>query len=78
MIQVKQLAEAAAHFVSAVALDNFHRKIIGGFKGTEVTLECGFSGDDIVLKIRKVRGRVVGASIAVPDKKIILPKGVRI
>lgn len=77
MIQPKQLAEAAAHFVVSVALDKLHRKFQGAFQGTDVTIQCGFSGDDIVLKIWNVKGKVSGQVIATPPKKkIILPAGV--
>lgn len=77
MIQPKQLAEVAAHFVAGVALDKLHRRLQGAFQGTDVTIQCGYSGDDIVLKIKNIKGQVAGQNIVVPKKKIILPKGVR-
>lgn len=76
MIQPKQLAGAAADFVVRVALDKLHRRMQGAFQGTDITIQCGFSGDDIVLKIKNIRGQVSGQTIATPPKKkIIVPPG---
>ncbi len=78
MIQPKQLAEVAAQFVVGVALDRLHKRIRGAFQGTDITIECGYSGDDIVLKIKNIRGQVSGTGVVVPEKKIILPPGVQV
>ena len=77
MIPAEELAKASAHLVVNVALDRQHRRVGVVFKGTEVSMECGWSGDDIVLKVRKVRGRVEGMAVATPESKIILPPGVK-
>tara|TARA_Y100000310_G_scaffold247602_1_gene253218 strand:- start:9397 stop:9633 length:237 start_codon:yes stop_codon:yes gene_type:complete len=77
MIPTKVLAQATANAVVSVALDRQHRKLSITFKDSKVTLDCGWSGDDIVMKVRKVRGMVEGMGVVVPKKKIILPPGVK-
>ena len=79
MIPVAQLAQLAGNMIAQVALDNLHRRVQGGFKGTEVTAICGWSSEDIVLKIKNIRGQVSGQTIATPPKKkIILPPGAQV
>lgn len=77
MIPTKVLAQATAQAVVSVALDRQHRKLSIAFKESEVTLDCGWSGDDIVMKVKKVRGMVEGMGVAVAKKKIILPPGIK-
>ena len=77
-IPINQLAQLSAQAIVHVALDKLHRRAYAGIKNTDVTLECGWSGDDIVLKIKNIRGQVSGQTIATPPKKkIILPPGVQ-
>ena len=76
MIPPQELAKASAHLVVSVALDKQHRRMSITFKDSVVSMECGWSGDDIVLKVRKVKGQVEGMGVVVPQKKIILPAGV--
>ncbi len=78
MIQPQELAKASAHLVVSVALDRQHRRMGITFKDSVVSMECGWSGDDIILKVRKVKGQVSGMTVATPPKKkIILPPGVK-
>lgn len=58
MIQVKELASVATNFVVNVALDKLHRRMEGGFKKTDVTIKCGWSGNDIVLRIKNIKGQI--------------------
>ena len=79
MIPVAQLAQLAGNVVAQVALDKFHRRMQGGFDNTEITVSCGWSGNDIILKIKNIRGQVSGQTIATPPKKkIILPPGAQV
>ncbi len=74
MIHPQELARASAHLVVGVALDRQHQRMGVTFKDSVVSMECGWSGDDIVLKVRNVRGQVSGMAVATPPKKkIILP-----
>jgi len=77
MIQAKVLAQAVAHAVVSVALDTQHRRLGINFPNATVSLECGWSGDDIILKVKKVKGQVGGMEVVVPQKKIIVPPGVK-
>ena len=77
MIPAAELAKASAHLVANVALDRMHRRMQIVFKNSVVTMECGWSGDDIILKVKKARGQVAGMEVVVPQKKIILPPGVK-
>ena len=77
MIPLQELAKASAHLVVSVALDKQHRRMGITFKDSVVSMGCGWSGDDIVLKVRKVKGQVEGMGVVVPQKKIILPAGVK-
>ncbi len=77
LIPPQELAKASAHLVANVALDRQHRRMGITFKDSVVSMECGWSGDDIVLKVRKVKGQVAGMGVVVPQKKIILPPGVK-
>lgn len=82
MIPANQLAQLTAQVIMNVAMDKLHRRVnaeIRDAKGnpTDISLKCGWSGDDIVLKIKNIRGQVSGQTIATPPKKkIILPAGV--
>ena len=76
MIQPQELAKASAHLVVNVALDKQHRRMSITFKDSVVSMECGWSGDDIILKVRKVRGQVAGMEVVVPQKKIVVPGGI--
>jgi len=79
MIPVAQLAQLAGNVVAQVALDKFHRKMQGGFDGTNVEVICGWSREDIVLKVKNAKGQISGQTIATPQKKkIILPPGVQV
>lgn len=82
MIPVKQLAEIVANFIVNVAVDKLHRRIQGGFEGTNIIIECGWSGEDILLKVKNIKGQVIAGSeqkniISTMKKKIILPPGVK-
>ncbi len=78
MIPANQLAQLSAQLVINVALDKLHRRAYAEINNTDTTLTCGWSGDDIILKIKKIRGQVSGQTIATPPKnKIILPPGVK-
>ena len=77
-IKANQLAQLSAKVIINVALDKLHRRAYAGINNTDITLTCGWSGDDIVLKIKNIRGQVSGQTIATPPKnKIILPPGVQ-
>lgn len=79
MIPPKELARFSAKLVVGVALDSQHRRMGVAFKESVVTMECGWSGDDIILKVRNVRGQVSGMAVATPPKKkIILPPGAKV
>ncbi|KKN19966.1 hypothetical protein LCGC14_0940180, partial [marine sediment metagenome] len=72
MIPIQELAKASAHIIVSVALDKQHRRMSLAFKDSMVTMECGWSGDDIVLKVRDARGQVSEMQVVAPPRKKII------
>ncbi len=73
MIPIQEVMKATVQSMAKLMSDNLHRQVQGGFQGTDVTFNCRYSGEDLILKFKNLKGQIQAPILVPVKKKIILP-----
>ena len=73
MIPMQDVMKASVSAMAKLMSDNLHRQVQGGFNGTNITFKCRYSGDDLILKFKNIKGQIQTPILVPVQKKIIVP-----